>query len=300
MMKYKRIVALFVIFIATCSATGNSPLTRTTAYAQRLSKTNHSYTKKSAQDPVARLNGRLHELLCAFLAHCTKMSSENDLAQAILCLSVIKHRQPKLFLAYKLDTVLHECFKQARSIVIPSKAHFYALQPSLDFWYFSRLHTSAQQPNLSKKMLRKYLNRASLEAKKSPFNAFTLWLALKGIAYCAPNLYQTFKKQYELLGPLIKQDKHLHGYQLCLELMYETEFGKKTLPDHYTGPSEIINYYGTLDTKRAPLNLLAHLMLGFKLCNHMQHTNAKHCAALLVNAQPHTFQETCFLLCAAT
>lgn len=243
--------------------------------------------------PTQKLHERFNDLLASFLLQCKTMQTAEELSQALICLTFIKSFNLELFKKYQLEPLLKSCFDQAEKLPFPENPHLFELQPFFDFWYLAKLHNRKQYEFIKPEIINNSMNAKAIK-KQTGSEAFVSWIYLNILKDCNPKKYKSLKKYEKHLIKEIKKDTEMASYALALSTFYETKFGtvQKKEPqvnDKFIGSNRL----------NTPLDINAHLFLHSKLINNFEATREKR-ALLLIDAEPHNFQELCFLTACAS
>lgn len=290
---FRILVCKCLFLIGSCST---KPFDSITQFAQK------TYTKPAAwhQQKIKSVHdifhNRFENFLVLFLNGCKTINTVDQLAQAIMTLSLIKQHYPKVFERYELGQLLTECFKQSVTFKPLQSMALFELQPYFDFWYFAQSCNKSSYPALDTDLLKIIFSQSRFKTITDPITALVSLNYLIILKTCNAQRYKQYKKHIPLLTKLIEKDPVAKGYLLVCQLFYEKQQVNNNNNNYL---QNLKKYCLTTSLEELPIDLIAQLYACYKLADGLETDRAKNLATILGKHAPETFQEICAYTLAA-
>lgn len=282
---------MFKILVCKCllliGSSSTKSLDSITQFAQKTYKKPAAWHQQKIKSVHDSFHNRFENFLALFLNSCKTINRVDQLAQAIMTLSLIKQHYPKIFEQYKLADLLIECFKQAATFKPLQSITLFELQPYFDFWYFAQSCNKNSYTYLDTNLLKKIFSRSKLRTINDPVTALVMLNYLIILKSCKTELYKPYKKYIPALTKLIEKDPVTKGYLLVCQLFYD----KQQLNNNYL--QNLKQYCLTNSLHNLPIDLIAQLYACCKLADRIETDIAINLATILGKHAPETFQEIC-------
>ena len=289
---------MFKILVCKCllliGSSSTKSLDSITQFAQKTYKKPAAWHQQKIKSVHDSFHNRFENFLVLFLNSCKTINRVDQLAQAIMTLSLIKQHYPKIFEQYKLADLLIECFKQAATFKPLQSITLFELQPYFDFWYFAQSCNKNSYTHLDTNLLKKIFSRSKLRTINDPVTALVMLNYLIILKSYKTELYKPYKKYIPSLTKVTQKDPISSGYLLICQLLYQHETIHRT--DYC---KELIGYCSTTSLQSLPIDLIAQLYACCKFTKNLETPPAKSLAILLSKQNPETFQEICAFTLAA-
>lgn len=289
---------MFKILVCKClfliGSSSTKSLDSITQFAQKTYKKPAAWHQQKIKSVHDTFHNQFENFLALFLNSCKTINTPDQLAQAIMTLSLIKQHYPKIFEQYKLADLLTECFKQAATFKPLQSMTLFELQAYFDFWYFAQSCNKSSRPPITPEILKTIFSRSKLRTINDPITALVVLNYLIILKSCKTELYKQCKRYIPTLTKIIEKDPVAKGYLLICQLFY-----KKQQVNNNNYLQNLKQYCLITSLEELPIDLIAQLYACYKLVNKIETDSAKNLATILGKHAPENFQEICAYTLAA-